>query len=372
MLNLKTLLENPEGTKAALTKRNMGADGRLAVDEIVHLGARRRDLVQRTEELRRTRNEKSALIGRVRSGRAEPDEGLDLDELIADVGGIKGELKTIETELNQVQERLAHYLDTLPNVLDDSVPKGETDEENIVERTWGTPRAFDFVPKDHKMLGETLGILDLARGARLTGSGFPLLRGVGARLERALINFMLDIHTTEHGYMEHWVPFAVNRDTMRGTGQLPKFEKDLYWAEDGALGLIPTAEVPLTNIHKGEILPENALPMNFTAFSPCFRQEAGQHGEETRGLIRVHQFSKVELVKIVHPDHSVEELEKLTANAELILQRLGLPYRVVTLCWETPASAPPRPTISRCGCPARRSTGRSAPAATAPTSRPAG
>jgi seryl-tRNA synthetase len=227
---------------------------------------------------------------------------------------------------------MEELLSQIPNRPHVSVPRGADEEDNVVVRSWGEPRSFDFEPKPHWELGEALDILDFERGVRLAESRFTVLKGAGARMERALINFMLDLHTREHGYTEFAPPFMVNSATMRGTGQLPKFAEDLYRCAEDDLWLIPTAEVPLTNLHGGEILPEEELPKLYTAYTPCFRKEAGSYGRDVRGILRQHQFSKVELVKLCTPATSYDELEKLTANAERVLQLLELPYRVVCLC----------------------------------------
>jgi seryl-tRNA synthetase len=231
-----------------------------------------------------------------------------------------------------VETAIQSFLITLPNLPHEDVPQGRDDTENRLEKTWGTPRTFDFPIQDHADIGENLGILDLGRAAKLAGSRFPLYMGAGARLERALINFMLDVHTREHGYRETLPPFIVNRATMTGTGQLPKFEEDLFKLEGLDYFLIPTSEVPMTNIYAGEILSEADLPCKFTAYTPCFRSEAGSYGRDTKGLIRQHQFNKVEMVKITAPETSFDELESMLKNAETILERLELPYQVLTLC----------------------------------------
>jgi len=245
---------------------------------------------------------------------------------------VSGRIKELDGELREVEESLEGLLLTVPNIPHAATPVGASEEENVEVRQWGTPGSFDFEVQDHVDIGAGLGILDFERASKLSGARFSLLKGAGARLERALINFMLDLHTTEHGYQETLPPFLVSRQTMTGTGQLPKFEDDLFHTEDVDLFLIPTAEVPVTNIHRDEILGADELPLCYTAFTPCFRKEAGSHGRDTRGLIRQHQFNKVELVKFVKPEDSDTELEKLLGNAETVLQKLGLPYRVVDLC----------------------------------------
>jgi seryl-tRNA synthetase len=241
-------------------------------------------------------------------------------------------IKGMDEELKQVDEELNGFLLTVPNLPDPATPLGTSENDNVLVKTWGDPGNYSFTPKPHWEIGEELGILDFECGAKLTGARFTLYRGSGARLERALINFMLDLHTDKHGYIEVLPPFMVNRDSMQGTGQLPKFEEDLFKLVDPEFFLIPTAEVPVTNIHRGEILKKSDLPICYAAYTPCFRREAGSYGKDTRGLIRQHQFNKVEMVKFTHPSESAEELEKLTGNAEKVLQLLGLPYRVMALC----------------------------------------
>ncbi len=241
-------------------------------------------------------------------------------------------IKAMDEELKQVDEDLHRFLLTVPNLPHPSTPVGASESDNVQVRTWGEPRQPGFEAKPHWEIGEALGILDFERAAKITGARFVLYRGAGARLERALINFMLDLHTGDHGYLEVLPPFMVNRDSMTATGQLPKFEEDLFRLVDPDFLLIPTAEVPVTNIHRGEILKRSDLPIRYTAYTPCFRREAGSYGKDTRGLIRQHQFNKVELVKFTHPSESDAELEKLTADAEKVLQLLELPYRVMALC----------------------------------------
>ena len=251
---------------------------------------------------------------------------------IARMKEVSGRIKTLDEELREVEERLQGLLLSIPNLPHESCPVGVSEEENREVRRWGEVPSFDFEPKPHWELGETLGILDFERAGKIAGARFSLSRGAGARLERALINFMLDLHTTAHKYVEILPPFMVNRDSMTGTGQLPKFEDDLFHIEGPDLFLIPTAEVPVTNIHRDEILAAAELPVCYTAYTPCFRKEAGAHGRDTRGLIRQHQFNKVELVKFVRPENSDRELEKLLSDAEEVLRQLHLPYRVVDLC----------------------------------------
>lgn len=261
--------------------------------------------------------------------RAADGSNGDARELARDLRARSANLKE---SLDTVEKEIETLVSTLPNRPHDTVPDGSGETDNVVVKTWGEPQRFDFDVKDHVDLGADLGVLDIPRGARLAASGFPCLKGLGARLNRALINFMLDVHRERRGYVEVAPPFLTNRAAFFGTGQLPKFEEDLYWTEDGELGLVPTAEVPLTNLYAGEILNEEDLPIRLTAYTPCWRREAGSHGRDTRGMIRVHQFDKVELVKIVKPETSYGELEDLADDAEEILQRLELPHRRVLLC----------------------------------------
>lgn len=328
MIALEEFRKRAVQLKDNLQKRANGQDYLGMIDKIIAIDEECVGILRQVEVLRAQRNKKSDKVGKLMA----TGDQKSANSISKGVGELKEELARWEKVYRDKDNELRIFMSGLPNLLHDSVPQGADSNDNPVIREWGAHGAFSFTPKDHKALGEELGILDLERGAKITGAGFPLYKGAGALLERALINFMLALHTTKHGYTEMWLPFIVNRDTMFGTGQLPKFENDLFWAEDGKYGLIPTAEVPLTNYYRNEILPEDELPKYLTAYTPCFRQEAGQHGEETRGLIRVHQFNKVELVKICHPDNSFEELEKLTANAEEVLQLLGLPYRVIKLC----------------------------------------
>ncbi|RLA97197.1 MAG: serine--tRNA ligase, partial [Deltaproteobacteria bacterium] len=259
-------------------------------------------------------------------------QGEDAQELIAEMRALSQELKEMEAQLREKEEELRKLLLTVPNIPHSSVPVGEDSEENVEVRKWGEPPSFPFTPRPHWEVGEELGILDFQRGAKLAGARFVLYRGLGALLERALINFMLDLHIKEHGYKEVLPPFIVNRNSMIGTGQLPKFEEDLFKIEGMEYYLIPTAEVPVTNIHRDEILEEEDLPLRYVSYTPCFRKEAGSYGKDTRGIVRQHQFNKVELVKFAHPETSYEELETLLQDAEEVLRRLGIHYRVVTLC----------------------------------------
>jgi seryl-tRNA synthetase len=325
MLDLNYVRENLETVKKALENRNFPT---LALDTFAELDAERRRVIGESDQINQQRNASSKEIGALmQAGKREEAEAKK-----AEVAGLKERQSELEKLRDEAESRMRELLAGLPNIPHESVPVGVDESANVEIRRWGTPREFDFEPKDHVDLGENLGILDLERAAKLAGSRFAILNGAGARLERALINFMLDVHTTEHGYTETLPPFIVNANALYGTGQLPKFEEDLFkLTDERGFYLIPTAEVPLTNYHAGEILDAADLPKYFTAYTPCFRSEAGSYGRDTRGLIRQHQFEKVEMVKLSLPENSEEEHEKMTANAERILQLLGLPYRTVVL-----------------------------------------
>ena len=306
--------------RRALADRN--ADPAL-LDTWLRLDSERRaDLIE-VEELKRQRNEASRAIGKVKQ------QGGDAAEAIAAVGRLKTRIEELEARLAAIEPEMATIELSIPNLSDASAPRGRDESANRCERTVGTPRTFSFEPKAHWDLGPALGILDFERGAKVTGARFTVSFGAGARLERALISFMLDLHTGEHGYEEVLPPFMVNRESLMGTGQLPKFEQDLFKLEGFPYYLVPTAEVPLTNLHRDEILDEAQLPVRYTAYTPCFRSEAGSYGKDVRGLIRQHQFNKVELVQLTAPEKSFDALEELTGNAEKVLQLLGLPYRVM-------------------------------------------
>jgi seryl-tRNA synthetase len=296
------------------------------LDRFTSLDAGRRDILQEVETLRNERNTVSKSIGEKKK------KGEDASELMLRMGEVSARIKELDESLKKTEEDLNGFLLTIPNIPHESVPHGVGSEDNPVIRSWGDKPSFAFAPRPHWELGEALGILDFARGAKITGARFTLYRGMGALLERALINFMLDLHTFGHQYTEILPPFLVNRESMTATGQLPKFAEDLFKVEGLDYFLIPTAEVPVTNIHRDEILEEKDLPLYYAAYSACFRAEAGSYGKDTRGLIRQHQFNKVELVKFTQPETSYEELEKLTANAEEILKRLNIPFRTVSLC----------------------------------------
>lgn len=323
MLDIELIRKNPEKVKNALSRRDPSLVD--TIDEVLDLDKRRRELIAKVENLRALRNKKSKEIGHLRR------EGKDTKALEEEVRKLKEDIENLEEELSQVKESLHNLLLRIPNLPHPSVPDGEDEEDNVEVRRWGQIKEFGFEPKPHWEIGEKLGILDFKAGATLAGSRFTVVKGLGARLERALINFMLDLHTSK-GYQEVIPPHLVRPEILIGTGQLPKFQEDLYLCERDDLYLIPTAEVPLTNLFRDTILSEEDLPLYFTAYTPCYRREAGSHGKDVRGIIRQHQFNKVELVKIVHPDTSYEELEKLTTDAEEVLKLLGLPYRVVELC----------------------------------------
>jgi seryl-tRNA synthetase len=322
MLDIKMIRQSPERVRKALEDRGAGVD----LETFLSLEGQRRKLLQDVEALKARRNQASGEVARLKRA------GEDASALIDELSILSDRVKSQDSELKELDQRVQDWLLGVPNVPHDSVPLGRTEADNPVLRTWGEPARPDFTPLEHWDLGPRLGGLDFERAAKITGARFALLTGWAARMERALINFMLDQHTERNGYLECLPPFIVNRDSMTGTGQLPKFAGDLFKLEETDFFLIPTAEVPVTNIHRGEILTEDALPLAYTAYTPCFRSEAGAHGRDTRGLIRQHQFNKVELVRFAHPDASYGELELLLGHAERILQLLELPYRVITLC----------------------------------------
>ncbi|MGD8377099.1 MAG: serine--tRNA ligase [Acidobacteriota bacterium] len=323
MLDPGWVRDRPEDLRKALANR--GGDT-AELERFLEADARRRQLLQEIETRKSERNRASDEIGRKRRAGENPDDR------IAEMKRLAAEIRDLEPIVAEADAAARSILLGIPNVPDPSVPVGADESANPVVRTVGTPPELGFAPRDHAEIGEALGILDFARAARMSGARFAVYLGAGARLERALIQFMLDVHTREHGYREILPPFLVNRDAMTGTGQLPKFEPDLFRISGTDFFLIPTAEVPVTNLHREEILEPGRLPMKFVSYTPCFRAEAGSHGRDTRGLIRQHQFNKVELVKYADPETSYDELESLTANAEEILKRLGLAYRVVELC----------------------------------------
>ncbi len=322
MLDLKFVRDNIPAVEEMLRKRRSS----LMLGGFVELDKARRERLAAVEGMRAERNAASGEIGKLQR------EKKDASEIMGRMKALSERLKGAEGELPEIERRMEEFLLSIPNVPDPSVPEGAGEEDNPVIRTWGEPRAYGFQVKDHVDLGAELDILDFDRAAKIAGGRFCLSKGAGALMERALISFMLDIHTREHGYLEVLPPFMANSASFLGTGQLPKFEEDLFRIAGTDYFLVPTAEVPVTNIFRDEILPGETLPLKMTAYTPCFRAEAGSYGKDTRGMIRQHQFNKVELVKICRPEQSAGELEKLTADAEDILKRLSLPYRVVTLC----------------------------------------
>ena len=321
MLDMKFVRENEAAVREALRRRGSDYD----LDGLIQLDRTRRRLLTEVEALKNERNVLSKEIGQRRKA------GADTSETQAAVRSIGDRIDALDAEVRAVEEERDARLMRLPNVPHASVPEGRDSSHNVEVRRWGEARAFPFVPKPHWDIGTALGIVDFERATRMTGAGFPLFRGPGARLQRALIDFMLELHVKEHGYTEIAPPFLCNTASMTGTGQLPKMAEDMYHVPSDDLWLIPTAEVPVTNLYREEVIPE-PLPVYLTAYTPCFRREAGAAGRDTRGLIRVHQFDKVEMVKFVEPETSYDELESLVKNAEDVLQRLGLPYRVLMLC----------------------------------------
>ena len=322
MLEMRYIRENAEKVREYLKNRKSDFD----LDGLLKLDEERRNILQKVELLKKERNESSTLIGKYKK------EGKDAAELMDRMQRVSGEIKELDKELAEIDEKQVKFTYTIPNKLHDTTPVGESEDDNVEIRKWGEPRKFDFTPKSHDELGVNLDILDFERGSKLAGSRFTVYKRQAARLERALINFMLDTHTSEHGFEEILTPQMAKREIMTGTGQLPKFEDDMYKIEGEELFLIPTAEVTLPNLHNGEILSEEELPKYYCGFTACFRKEAGSGGKDLKGIIRQHQFNKVEMVKIVHPDTSYDELEKMVSNAEKILQKLELPYRVIALC----------------------------------------
>ena len=322
MLEAKYIREHMDEVREKLALR----DQTINLDKFLSIDEERRKTIQEWEKLRALQKKVSDEVSKKKRG------GIDASELIAEMKKVSQELKRLDGVVEEKERALQDLLLIIPNLPHDSVPEGKDSSDNVEVRRWGEIPKFDFEPKAHWDLGEELGILDFKSGAKIAGARFTLYWDLGAKLERALINFMLDLHTREHGYREVLPPFMVNRFTMTGTGQLPKFEEELFKVEGTDYFLIPTAEVPVTNIHQDEVLEEEVLPLYYTAYTPCFRKEAGSYGKDTRGLIRQHQFNKVELVKFTKPENSYDELEKLLSDAEEILKRLQLPYRVVNLC----------------------------------------
>ena len=322
MLDMKFVRENPEKVIEAVRKRN----GELNLDEFLALDKERREITQQVEALKNERNTASKEIGKLKKA------GENAEEKMAEVRAIGDKIAADDARLRDIEARLKAIMLTIPNIPADDVPVGKSDADNPEVRRWGEPRKFEFEPLSHWDLGEKLDILDFERGHKISGARFTVYKGLGSRLERSVINFYLDLHTSEHGYTEFFPPFIVNSDSMQGTGQLPKFAEDMFKLQGMDMYLIPTAEVPITNLHRDEILNGDDLPLRYCAYSACFRAEAGSAGKDTRGLIRQHQFNKVELVKFTRPEQSWDELESLTGNAERALQLLGLPYHVVRLC----------------------------------------
>ena len=322
MLDIKTIRKNPELVKAGLAKRH----GDFGIDEVLELDEKRRDILVKVEEMKAKQNQVSKEIPKMKK------EGKDASQLLNEMKELSAKVKELDGEVKDIDNELKNALLRIPNIPNENVSAGKTDEDNVEVRKWGEPTKFDFEPKAHWDLGVDLDIFDFERASKITGARFTVFKNKGALLERALINFMLDLHTVDQDYTEIAPPFMVNRDSMTGTGQLPKFEIDAFSIPSKDYFLVPTAEVPVTNLHRDEILTEEMLPLYYTAYTPCFRQEAGSAGRDTRGLIRNHQFDKVELVKFVKPEGSYDELDKLTKDAEEVLKKLGLPYRVVLLC----------------------------------------
>ncbi|MGG3310960.1 serine--tRNA ligase [Paenibacillus sp. FSL W8-0187] len=323
MLDVKILRSEYSRVEEALKNRGKSLD---LIADFPKLDARRRELLQESESLKNRRNTVSAEVAKLKKNRE------NADDLILEMRQVSDQIKAMDEEVRELEASISELTLAIPNIPHESVPVGASEEENVEIRRWSEPKAFDFEPKAHWELAQNLSILDFEAGAKVTGSRFTFYKGLGARLERALISFMMDLHSDKHGYEEMLPPYIVNRDSLYGTGQLPKFEEDLFKISDTDYYLIPTAEVPVTNYHREEILNSEDLPKYYVAYSSCFRSEAGAAGRDTRGLIRQHQFNKVEMVKIVHPETSFDELEKMTADAERVLQLLNLPYRVMALC----------------------------------------
>jgi seryl-tRNA synthetase len=322
MLDIKRIRSNPDQVKEALRKRQ----GDYPIDKVLEIDKQRRSLITEMEQMKAKQNQVSKEIPRLKK------EGKDVSDVLEEMRKLSDAVKELENQVKELDNQIRDELLAIPNIPHESVVEGKSDEDNVEVRKWGEPTKFSFEPKAHWDLGMELGILDFERASKLAGTRFSLFKGKGAMLERALINFMIDLHVNQHGYTEMLPPFMVNRACMIGTGQLPKFEEDMFHLPSKDFFLVPTAEVPLTNYYKDEILDEDMLPIYLTAYTPCFRQEAGSAGRDTRGLIRNHQFDKVEMVKFSKPETSYDELESLTNNAEEVLKKLGLPYRVVMLC----------------------------------------
>ena len=325
MLDLKRIRTNPEEVKKALTNRGEDFDVSV-IDELVTLDEERRKILVEVEALKSKRNQVSAEIPKKKKA------GEDITAIMEEMRALGDEIKAFDVKNAEIDEKIKYIMLRIPNIPNPAVPEGETDEDNVEIKRWGEPTKFDFEPKAHWDLGTDLDLLDFERGGKVAGSRFTVYKGLGARLERSIINYFLDKHTTENGYTEVLPPYMVNRDSMTGTGQLPKFEEDAFKVENNGYFLIPTAEVPVTNMHRNEVLAGADLPIKYAAYSACFRAEAGSAGRDTRGLVRQHQFNKVELVKFCKPEESYSELDKLVTDAESVLQGLGLPYRIVRIC----------------------------------------
>jgi seryl-tRNA synthetase len=325
MLDIKLIRENPENVKQGLLNKNAAN----VVDDILKLDEERRALILKSDELKAKRNQVSSQIPKLKKA------GQDTTEIFAEMKKVGDEIALLDGDLRKIEDELEEILRNTPNLAHSSVPIGKSAEDNVEVRQW-LPEGFsfknDFKVLDHTELGKKLQILDFERGTKISGSGFPLYTGKGATLERALINFMLDYHLQHHGYSEIFPPILVNRESMKGTGQIPKMEEDMYFIEKDGLYPVPTAEVPITNIHRDEVLAEKDLPIKYVGYSPCFRREAGSYGKESKGFLRVHQFNKVEMVKFSNPKNSYEELELMVVDAEDILKALGIPYRIILLC----------------------------------------
>jgi seryl-tRNA synthetase len=322
MLDIKLVRNEPEKVREGMAKRG----AQVPLDQFINLDQTRRRKLTEVEQLKNKRNTVSKEVGRLKS------QGQDAAGLIQEMQEVGVKIQELDGEIRGIEEELNRILMVIPNLPHESVPVGKDETENQFIRSWGEPRKFDFEPKSHDEVGTGLGIMDFERAAKISGARFVVMAGWGAKLERALFNFMLDLHTREHGYTEIFPPFLVNRASMTGTGQLPKFEEDMFKCIPGDLYLIPTAEVPVTNLHRDEILGPEQLPIKYAAYTACFRAEAGSAGRDTKGIIRQHQFNKVEMVKFTKPEDSYMEHEKLVNDAEDVLQRLGLPYRVMLLC----------------------------------------
>jgi len=322
MLDINFIRNNPDKVKQAIALKHENA---ASIDQLLEVDTQRRSMIYACEQLKSKRNEKSKEVSELKK------KGQDASRIIEETKKIGDDIKSIEEKQKELDSQITNLMLRIPNIPAADVPIGKDEKDNVVVKAWGQRKTFDFTPLPHWELGSILNILDMERASKISGSGFILLKGLGAKLERALFSFMLDVHTRDHGYTEVFPPFLVNRTSMTGTGQLPKLEEDMYRTAADDLFLVPTAEVPVTNIHRDEILSYKDLPICYTAYTPCFRREAGSYGKDTRGIIRVHQFNKVELVKLVRPETSYNELESLLGNAERILQLLGLEYRVAKL-----------------------------------------